>query len=412
VDSLGLLMMTGISPLSMLISKGTGKLSIGLMLIISQFPFVLLSVTLGGVTIYQVISIFVTLIAYMIMMNNLALMFSVIFKRTSTAAGIMFAVVAGFNILVPIWGTTRWLSPFYRIGMVLQTFSKEPVWDIQATTYIALSVLFFVTAYLLFNTFCTAHTEASSAVRMPKGIRHAKWNLCRIKRTWKNAIAWKTFYFNVGGKYAMVMIQLILLLILVAVILFFKNFNPYSSIDAEDIGVMIFTTALIALFVEGIYISDGLFHAEVWGNTLSTLLTIPQTLKAIAYKKILGGLLITIPTIIYAIFGILLIGHNFFDSFDEPEFWGVILICTLSIIFYYHLVVLFSVLMKYGGFVIAFFVHGIIYALIAIPIAILTEVLRFRIPDDFLMVLTIFLYIPMIIALHLLIGKKIKKVAS
>jgi hypothetical protein len=68
--------------------------------------------------------------------------------------------------------------------------------------------------------------------------------------------------------------------------------------------------------------------------------------------------------------------------------------------------------MKYGGFVIAFFVHGIIYALIAIPIAILTEVIRFRIPDDFLMVLTIFLYIPMIFALHLFIGKKIKRAAS
>ena len=274
VDSLGLLMMTGISPFSMLLSKGTGKLILGLLLVISQFPFVLLSVTLGGVTTYQVAAVFVTLLTYMILMNNLALLFSVLFKRTATAAAVTFAIVATFNILFPIFNSTRWLSPFYRIGMLLQTFSKESLWDLQATVYIALSLLFFALSYMLFDLCCTKHTQASSPARLPKGMRHAKWNFCRVKRTWGNSISWKAFYFDSGGKYSMVLVQIILLVITVVVVAIFAHFNSYRNFKLEFLGGTMLTIGIIALYVEGIYICDSLFHSEVWSNTLSTLLRI------------------------------------------------------------------------------------------------------------------------------------------
>ena len=412
VDSLGLLLMTGTSPLSMLLSKGTGKLIMGLLLVISQFPFVLLSVTLGGVTTYQVASVFVTLLAYIILMNNLGLLCSVIFKRTSTASAATLTVVALFNILSPIFDSTRWLSPFYRVGNILQTFSKEPLWDLQATVYIALSILFFILAYLSFDLFCTKHTPASSPARLPKGIRFAKWNLCRVKRCWKNAIAWKAFYFDVGGKYTLLLTQLILLLVTFGVIMLIKHFEP-SSLGSEMIGGIMTTLGFIGLFVEGIYIADNLFHNEVWSNTLSTLATTPYTISAIIWKKVAGAVLITMPTIIFTIIGLSLI-PNAMSPFREPEFLTFITILSLNIVFYYQLVIFFSIIMKYGAFVIAFFVHGFIYALISVPLTIILHIVDWNgnISPNVITMIGIMLYLPVILGMYRIILKRIELKAA
>ena len=412
VDSLGLLLMTGTTPLAILLSKGTGKLIMGVMLIISQFPFVLLSVTLGGVSIYQVASVFITLITYIILLNNFALLLSVIFKRTATASGIMLATVALLNIMMPIWSTTRWLSPFYRIAVILQTFSNEPLWNMQASVYIALSILFFLLSYMLFDTCCTKHTQTSTSMRMPTGIRHAKWNLCRVKRTWKNAISWKAFYFDTGGKYTMVLVQGILLIILLAVVLLFHHFNPGSTISLNKFGAMIIPLGLVALFAEGIYICDSLLHAEVWQNTLSTLMTTPHSIEAIITKKLAGGVLLTIPTILFTAVGMIFSKSDVTDAITDSDFWLVMTLFALSIIFYYQLVVLFSILVKYGGFVIAFFTHSLIYIIISIPIGIIINLMNTHIPGDFIAYLAIVLYIPLIIAMYILIMKRIERAAT
>jgi len=415
VDSLGLLMMTGINPLSMLLSKGTGKLVMGLMLIVSQFPFVLLAITMGGVSLYQILSVFITLLVYMILINNLALFCSVFFSRSATAATVCFFALAAFNILTPIWQTTQWLSPFYRMTMIMKTFSTEPVWGMQNTIYIIVSVLFFLLSYIIFDA-CCRNTKPSSAPRLPANSRKAKWNIFRVRRTWQNAIAWKTFYFNVGGKYSIFIIHSLLFMMIAIMIILGIIYDDFMSIDAEALGGIILTTGLIALFVEGIYISDAIFHSEVWNQTLSTLLTIPESLKSIAYKKILGGLIITIPTLLFIAVGLLLVMDDLIREIDDPEFWGVLLIFILSVVFYYHLVAFFSLIMKYGGFIIAWFAFGVIYTIVTIPIAIISNLFGYWIGSwingGIIIVLVILLYIPCIFFLHILIGKKIKSIAA
>ncbi len=407
VDSLGLLMMTGISPLSMLLSKGTGKLILGLLLVISQFPFVLLSVTLGGVTTYQVASVFVTLLVYMVLLNNLALLLSVVCKRTATAAAIALAIVATFNILVPIFNPTRWLSPFSRISSILQTFSNEPIWGLQATVYISLSVLCFVLSYILFDHCCTKHTQASSPARLPKGIRHARWNLCRVRRCWGDSIAWKAFYFDAKGKYAMILVQVLLLIIIAVVIIIFS----FVNIDVEFIGATMLVVGIITLFIEGIYICDSLFHSEVWSNTLSTLLTTPHSIQVILWSKIAGSIIIIIPTLIMTGLGALM-SPGFLNHFNHSDFLFVIIITALSIIFYYQLVILFSVIMKYGGFIIAYFAHGLVYAIFAIPIGLFINFTGLYYTRYLIPWIVILSYIPLIIIMNILIIKKIRSAAT
>jgi ABC-type transport system involved in multi-copper enzyme maturation permease subunit len=69
-SSLGLLLMTGISTISLLMSKSFSKLLIAIMLILMQFPFTLLAITLGGVGFTQIFHAYITLICYTILVST------------------------------------------------------------------------------------------------------------------------------------------------------------------------------------------------------------------------------------------------------------------------------------------------------------------------------------------------------
>ena len=112
VDSLNLLLMTGLTPFTMLLSKSTSKLIIALMLIVAQLPFSILSVTLGGISTLQVIAVYITLFAYTFLVCNLALFFSVICKRTYKATTFTFVVFIVFHILSAIFPIFAVCSPF------------------------------------------------------------------------------------------------------------------------------------------------------------------------------------------------------------------------------------------------------------------------------------------------------------
>ena len=99
VDSLYLLLMTGVTPFSLLVSKGGSKFIIGLMLILAQLPFTLLAVSLGGISFYQVVCVYVSLIAYTFFLANLALFFSVITNRTYKAATLTLFSLVSFLVL-------------------------------------------------------------------------------------------------------------------------------------------------------------------------------------------------------------------------------------------------------------------------------------------------------------------------
>jgi len=86
IDSLNLLLMTGIGPFAMLLSKGASKMISAMMLIVAQFPFTLLAITLGGVGFMQILGVYLSLISYMILVANIALFFSVIAKKSANSA--------------------------------------------------------------------------------------------------------------------------------------------------------------------------------------------------------------------------------------------------------------------------------------------------------------------------------------
>ena len=100
--TLGLLRMAGIGPLALLSGKSIPRMFGAVLLLSSQFPFTLLAITLGGVTIHQVTATYYSLLSYTLLLANVALFCSVVSRRTSGAAFATAAAIALF-LFVPWW---------------------------------------------------------------------------------------------------------------------------------------------------------------------------------------------------------------------------------------------------------------------------------------------------------------------
>lgn len=86
-NTLGLLKLSGIDPLGLLLGKSTSRflgVAIGLVL---QTPFLLLGITLGGVTFHQIAAATVSLLAHLFMVCNLSLYCSLVSRDPARSAG-------------------------------------------------------------------------------------------------------------------------------------------------------------------------------------------------------------------------------------------------------------------------------------------------------------------------------------
>ena len=102
-NTLGLLKMTSLSALSILLGKSIGRLMTGVMLLLTQLPFAMLAITLGGVSIEQVLLAYALLAAYMLLVYGVSLFASTIFSKSGWAAGGTVVLLIAFHLGPPIF---------------------------------------------------------------------------------------------------------------------------------------------------------------------------------------------------------------------------------------------------------------------------------------------------------------------
>ena len=115
--TLGLLRMTDLNPIAILLGKSTSRLIGALLLLLVQLPFVLLAVTLGGVSLPQILAAYGTLLTYMFLLCNLALLASVVFRNTSAAAAVSLFLLLFFLLgtIGPVSYTHLTLPTIYSV---------------------------------------------------------------------------------------------------------------------------------------------------------------------------------------------------------------------------------------------------------------------------------------------------------
>ena len=106
-ETLPLLRMTNLNPLSILLGKSTSRLLSSLLLLAVQIPFTLLAITLGGISFGQILSAYAILAATTFFLCNLALLASVISRTTMRASILVGVTGVALYIVLPAFASTR-----------------------------------------------------------------------------------------------------------------------------------------------------------------------------------------------------------------------------------------------------------------------------------------------------------------
>lgn len=378
-QTLGLLKMAGVSSVSVLIGKSTSRVLVALVVLTLQLPFILLAITLGGVLLNQVIAAYCTLLAYTMMLANLALLCSVICRRSNTASWMMGVLMFLFFFLPGVLDTfvdgytsmgylnetgafasgikqgTGWLrnvSAFEQMGNILTTGFAEPAVGIQVFTNVIAAVVFFLLACLTFDFFTRDEYTVAPARALP-------WRRTQRKsrRVWHWALVWKDFHLFAGGG---VMIAVKFVAYGLSIFAFdllgqlSTNRPPGYRLRWDDFGERMFFVALFIVAAELAYYAGRFLREEIRWQTLAAIAVLPGSTAGMTYSKLLGCLLGLVPAISYVAIGARLnprdVGDWSVTIWDEPQFLFLISLLVLFI----HVTAYLSLFVKWGALPLSF----------------------------------------------------------
>jgi len=377
--TLGLLRMADVNHLSILLGKSTSRLVNAMLLLAAQFPFTLLAITLGGVTSHQVVATYLAILAYMIMLANVALFCSVVSRQSNSASwrtGILIGIFL-FGTPIAQWtlsgsigqghldpggffassATTflGWLdkaSIFSRLNVIMTTGFSESSLSLQVISNLAAAVLFFAFSWAMFDV-CSREELPASPARGFFSRRRFATGLLSCGRVWSSPLIWKDFHFITGGK-PMMLGKIFLYGLLNAFVVYIVQTSSWIDLDHEVVGGTMMSCMFVALLLEPALYAGRIFREESKWKTLSSLVLLPSTIPEIVYPKIAGCLIALVPAAAWFFLGLLIFPEGFFDTIedilDEVESWFMI----VQYIFFLHLVLYLSLLIKWGAAPLAF----------------------------------------------------------
>ncbi|MFT5126589.1 MAG: hypothetical protein ACI8W8_000184 [Rhodothermales bacterium] len=329
---LGLLRMTHLNAGSILLGKACSRFVMVVLIMASQLPFFLMTITLGGVGMAQLRAAIVALAGILVLVAGVAVLWSVICQRGSVAAFLSFihllamfslpAVLGGLAGIVasqPMLAEDPLLAPWiYDASVFLQYLSSmsplSHLMAVMATGYartpftgsffacLVVAALCFCLAWLLFDRVTRKPTDVAPARTV--SLRKGRLPFMSPERTWTSAVFWKDFFFDTGGKAPMIL----------------KTFAGLIAIaiDLESRGLMASPiSGLLGLWIacEISIHASRLFSLEIQQQTLNALYTLPEEWSQICAQKIKSRLLAASP-LIMAWTALLVIG-----MVRNPESW-------------------------------------------------------------------------------------------
>lgn len=419
-DTLGLMLMAGISPLGILTGKSVGGLWQAMLMIAVQYPVGLLAVTLGGVTRGQVWALTVALLAYIVFLAGFGLFCSTISSHNRkaswrTAAGVfLYSVLPGVawmmfsqhqgwlisggtavhgpeSVTLPnfAWTLLEGISGiciFLQIGTILSTGAEESTLTIQVVSNVAMGVLFSGLAWLFFG----ISTRRLSSEPVTRGLIAHRKGFLRFSagRAWTNPFLWKDFHFVSGGV-VMTIVRTIYYILLglmpwLAEVLTPgpRDGNIISGWIAVSICLILFSATVSAARVFARSMQD-----EIRGQTLPSLMMLPTSTARIVYSKYAGAVLGCLPGPVIAplmLFTSETFRNGVTQLFDQPapsvgidEILRFAVFSAISVLLFVlapHFAAYFALHMRWGAvpwaFAMAYVAAAIVPMLVTVPIAI------------------------------------------
>lgn len=436
--TLGLLRMTGLSPLAILAGKSTSRLVGSAFLLLVQFPFTLLAVTLGGVSNQQIVATYCALLAYTFLLCNLALLWSVVFQQTRIAATVTGICLGAFLILpvsasaslkglapilhypidrgaarlaISVCDMVTLASPVTALNRLLITGTTIVPLSGQVISNLAAGVGLFLLAWVVFEP-CTREQKEAGPGRGFQFRRGGPRARVPPAVSGPAAVSWKDYQLNVGGRAGMG-VKIAVMGVVCAVVASFPAFFR-ERVTREYVGGSMMVTTLVTLGVALAFDASRIFRDEVRWKTLSTLAVLPVSMPELAYRKIAGYIRGVLPILLYFGLGVLIYPDGFMKTFaamlDGTEECLMLLLFILQLVLFLHMVAFFSLIVKRGALPLALGVHYFGGVFLTVPLGMLGAFrgLNFETGATLTLVVTLAL----IVALHRGIGNRLLRLSA
>jgi hypothetical protein len=367
-ETLGLLCMTNLNPLSILLGVSTSRLCGALLTLLSGLPFAFFAQTLGGVSTGQILAAYCTLAAYVFLLGNLALVCSVLaddmlWAVAETIIGMALFSTGGLAIAVtfrlagvppatwPIAQSLAQMSPVVRILEILETgFNGAPAgW--QVGTNLALGGICFLIAWSGFVRYADIVAEGREEDEndLPANRRryYEDHSSQRPPRVWDNALAWKEFYFLSGG-------SLLLGLRVLGYAGVWLIAGTLLLDGATGGGWDFWATSQFLCWVvllESAYAASRIIREELRHHTWFGLILLPYSLPELLWSKMRGALVALLPALVTLLGALLLLlgASNSGQRLTPLEISLTVLAALAQIIGITLLVAHLSVCFRRGG---------------------------------------------------------------
>jgi hypothetical protein len=377
-ESLGLLKMAGVGPVALLLGKSTTRLIGVLLLLAVEFPFVLLSITLGGVTMIQVLAVAAALAAYLVFVANLGLFCSVVATNTRRASTMVTLTLIVLLVVFPIaaeaanvWITyhagdsltkrclsafTKWenhLSMWSRIIAITSTGFDESPLSWQVGFHFAAALALFSLSWAGFERFTRDRNSVGiisrTFVRSPasRPRRH-------IGRAWDMALTWKDFNFVAGGTRVLIG-KIILFFLIIAGLFWLFTSDVVRPDHLRVLGGTAMCSMIAAAVIELGLIASRILREEVKAHTLPLLMMLPKTTARIAYDKAVCVVPALIPAVIYFSLGAFLDLRDFEEACKDLFKSWFAWYCVVWFVIFLLVAAYASLVVKWGAFPLAIF---------------------------------------------------------
>lgn len=391
--TLGLLRMTDLSAISILLGKTAAPLINITLLLVAQVPFLLLAVTLGGVSVTQISAAVFALAGFILFVAGLGVLASTVSARSGNAQGLCVLLLMGY-LMGPIGliGLQKALQEYFSVSPKdpLQASIESTLWSIvslqipaQLTSIGSVAftgpvvmpgtwvsavggLLFFALAWLVFDRF-NRDDPASGGTGRVFAFRLSRRRT--IPRAWTAlpALAWKDFAVGSGGSTGII-VRFVLGLGAVVVLEKLRTLGyPYKARmmfdDTNVTGNFLIGLGLMGGAIEATAIAAFVFESEIRQQTFSTLAMLPYSIPRIAYAKVLGHALELIPACTFVLVGVWLSREVEVSELLREGFlksgWGWFWI--VEFLFGIHLVAFLSLYAKAAALPVAIGVEAIFH---------------------------------------------------
>ncbi len=440
--TLSLLLLTGMSPVSILLGKSTSRLLAVLFLLALQIPFAILAIPLGGISLNQILATYCTLPAHFFFLTSVALCCSVVASTTrvaTTLTGVLLllfflgpilgqALAAGLvsdgvlprghfvvTTLRDVCELWRRASAFNRLREILSVGFTGSLAGLQVISNAAGGVTLFGLAWACFGPFNREEKNPAPAGPTLSGKTARRHKPSAV---WPSPLIWKDFQFLVGGP-RMWVVQSFLIVFAVGLTTWMMDelgrgrFEPF-----QWAGGFLLASAVPLLILELAFIAGRVFGEEIRWRTLPGLAMLPLSIPQIAYRKVAGSLPGALPPVVWFSVGAFLAPDAFAEILDdvfgsEGEVLAIFAYAVAGVLLAIHLSAFLSLWMRHGALLVSlagvfvgqYMVAGVmVMMLVSGPSRSGETIIGFAFLTGCVLVLSSFL--------HLLIGPRLRALAA